>query len=290
MSTGIRHHFVRANGLDVHVAECGAGRPVLFLHGFPEWWYCWRHVMTALAPDFRAIAIDTRGIGETSGPADVEGYRMKHLVADTLGVIDALALDRPILAGHDWGGFIAWTTAIRHPERLSKLVIVNAAHPGIFADLQRTDTEQQAASRYMLAFRSPRGEELVSRNDFGGFRDNILAPGLAAGHLDADDVAAYEAAWRRPGAITAGLNYYRANKSGPPSGDDAPPVTIADTVVRVPTLVLWGERDPYFAPANVSRMPEGVADLRLERFARNDHWIIHQRPREIAASIRAFAG
>lgn len=284
----IEHRRLAANGLSFHVAEAGRGRPrlVILLHGFPEFWYGWRKQLAALGDSFHAAAPDTRGIGLSDRPTAVEDYRLEHLVADLRGLVHALGHERCVLVGHDWGGFIAWSAAIRHPELVEKLIIVNCAHPAVFDRLMREDEAQRKASQYMLAFRSERGEELLSRDDFAGFRRNILEPGLAAGHLTQADAAAYLEAWRRPGSLTAGLNYYRANKAGP---DLAARLIEADPTVRVPTLVLWGEGDPYFVPRNLDLLPEYVPNLTIRRWPERDHWIVHQIPDEISAAIRFFA-
>ena len=283
----IEHRRLAANGLTFHVAEAGRGRSrlILFLHGFPEFWYAWRRQLDGLADAFHAAAPDMRGVGLTDKPAGVEPYLLSHLVADVRELVAALGHERCVLVGHDWGGFVAWATAIRHPELIEKLAIVNCAHPAVFDRLMREDESQRGASQYMLAFRSQRGEELLSRDGFAGFERNILAPGLAAGHLTAADAAAYREAWRTPGALTGGLNYYRANKTGP---DLAGALALGDAQVQVPTLVLWGERDPYFVPRNLDLLPEYAPDLRIRRWPDCDHWIVHQIPDEITAAIREF--
>lgn len=286
---GLAHHHRQINGLRLHFVEQGSGPPVLLLHGFPESCGAWHAVMARLGAQFRAIALDTRGIAGSEAPAGVEGYAMDELVEDVRQLIVALDLERLTLVGHDWGGFIAWEVAIRLPRLLDRLVIINAAHTGIFEQLLRSDAAQAKASRYMLAFRSARGEELVSRNDFAAFRSEILEPAIAAGTLSESQAAQYLAAWRKPGGITAGLNYYRANKSGPPSGDDAAPRRLQETVVQVPTLVIWGERDVYFTLDNIDLLPQVVPNLRVRRFADQGHWIVHHRPAEVADLIARFA-
>ena len=283
----IESRTVQANGLSFHVAEAGRGRPrlLLFLHGFPEFWYAWRHQLEALGDAFHVAAPDLRGIGGSDKPAEVEAYLLDHLVEDAAALTRALGHERCVLIGHDWGGFVAWEAVIRRPELVEKLVIVNCAHPDAFARLMREDEAQREASGYMLAFRSARGEELLSRDGFAGFERNILGPGLAAGHLTPADAEAYRAAWRVPGALSGGLNYYRANKTGP---DLTAPPRPGDGTVRAPTLVLWGERDPYFVPRNLDLLPAYVDDLRVRRWPERDHWIAHQVPHEITAAIRDF--
>jgi pimeloyl-ACP methyl ester carboxylesterase len=283
-----KHGTLSVNGVRLHYAEQGTGAPILFLHGFPEYWGAWRAVMNELGGRFRAVALDTRGINLSKAPATVESYSMDKLVGDVVQTIGALGYDKVTLVGHDWGGFIAWETAIRHPEMLDRLVIINTAHTGIFDRELRKGGAQAAASKYMLAFRSARGGELVSRNDFAGFRREIIDPHRAAGTMSEEEAGEYLELWKRAESLTAGLNYYRANKSGPPSGDDPEPRHVPDTVVKVPTLVIWGEKDVYFTPDNADLMREVVPELTIRRFAENDHWIVHQRPKEIANLIEAF--
>ncbi|MEC9347006.1 MAG: alpha/beta hydrolase [Pseudomonadota bacterium] len=288
----IRHETVQVNGVDLHVASAGdpSSPMILFLHGFPEFWYAWRFQLRDLSDRFFCVAPDCRGINLSGKPAALDAYEYAVLAADVVGLIRHFGRERAVVVGHDWGGFMAWEAAIRHPEAVERLVVLNCAHPGIMSELIHDPASSQSErSRYMLAFRSDRGEELVSRDNFGGFRANILEPGLAAGHLTESDAAAYFAAWNTPGSITGGLNYYRANRTGPVSGDDAPPRRVADTRVSMPTMVLWGEGDPYFSLENLDRMAEAVPDLRLHRFPACDHWIVHQIPDTVTALVREFA-
>ena len=178
-----KHGTLAVNGVRLHFVEQGDGAPILFLHGFPEYWGAWRRVMAELGDQFRSVAIDTRGINLSERPARVHGYDMRELVKDVRQAVAMLGYEKVTLVGHDWGGFIAWETAIRHPEVLEGLVIINTAHTGIFDRELRKDGAQAAASKYMLAFRSSRGEELVSRNDFAGFRREIIDPHLASGMM-----------------------------------------------------------------------------------------------------------
>lgn len=284
----VDHAFVQANGVRLHYIACGTGAPILFLHGFPEYSGAWLAVMGHLGERFRCIAIDTRGVHRSEAPERVDAYHLDQLVMDVCEVITALGYRKVTLVGHDWGGFIAWETAIRHPEVIDRLVILNTAHNGVFDQMVREGGAQSTASRYMLAFRSARGEDLIARNDYGGFRAEILEPALASGRMTPGQAQEYLALWRRPNAMTPPLNYYRANRSGPPSGDDNPPRRLEDTVVRVPTLVIWGEQDPYFAIENLDRLAQVVPELTIRRFTDSGHWIVHERPDEVARLIAGF--
>jgi pimeloyl-ACP methyl ester carboxylesterase len=165
---------------------------------------------------------------------------------------------------------------------------VNAAHTGVLERLLHEDAEQAKASQYMLAFRSERGEELVSRNDFAGFRREMLEPARAAGSLSDAQADDYLRLWRDSKSVSAGLNYYRANKSGPPSGDDRAPRPLDATRVTVPTLVIWGDQDVYFTPRTLELLPTVVPDLTVRRFADSSHWIVHQQPEAVADLIAGF--
>lgn len=282
----ISTRLIHANGQNLFVREAGRGPTVLFLHGFPEHSGAWLGVMARLSGRFRTIAVDTRGVGRSPVPPNEADYHLSHLVEDVRQLIARLG--GPItLVGHDWGGFIAWELAIRHPELLSKLVIINAAHLAVFDQLLRTDERQIVASQYMLAFRSKRGEELVARDNFKGFRTAITEPAVRRGTMTSVQVQDYFAYWQTPARLTAALNYYRANESGP--GSTNAPRSISASTVGVQTLVIWGDQDPYFIPCNVDRLPEVVRSLTVERFPKHGHWIVHENPDAIARLITQFA-
>ncbi|HAM54884.1 MAG TPA: alpha/beta hydrolase, partial [Candidatus Rokubacteria bacterium] len=194
------------------------------------------------------------------------------------------------LVGHDWGGAVAWAFALAHPDRLAGLVIVNAPHPGVFARELRENPAQQRASRYMLVFRSPEAEALLAEDAYARmvrmFRED-LGPRFTEA-----DRAAYVEAWSQPGALTGGLNYYRAAGVGPPAPDGAPARSFggdpARLVVRVPTLVIWGERDRALLPGNLEGLERFVPDLRVRRVPHASHWVVHEEPDLVNGAIREF--
>jgi pimeloyl-ACP methyl ester carboxylesterase len=237
------HQYADVNGIRLHYVTAGRGPLILFLHGFPEFWYAWKDQLAEFARDHRAVAPDMRGYNLSSKPADVAAYSVKHLVADVRALVGHLEAKTFVLVGHDWGGVVAWAFAIRHPERLKKLVIVNAPHPEVFERELRENPAQQAASRYMLVFRSPEAEQLLAADD----HRRLLAMFAREGAPFSDeDRAQYLAAWSQPGALTGGLNYYRAAGVGPPTPEGAPARSFgapSSRTVTVPTLVIWGERD-----------------------------------------------
>ncbi|HUF91337.1 MAG TPA: alpha/beta hydrolase, partial [Candidatus Limnocylindria bacterium] len=241
--------------------------------------------------DHQAVAVDMRGYNLSSKPPDVADYAIHHLVGDVAALADHLGHRRFVLVGHDWGGAVAWAFAIRHPERLERLVIVNAPHPAVFARELRDNPAQQKASEYMLAFRSAKAEAMLSANDYGALVHTVLGEGLAKGYVTAADRDEYLQAWSQPGALTGGLNYYRAARVGPPGRDGAPAsgtlgVVDSATVVSVPTLVIWGEKDTALLTGNLEGLDRYVPSLTVRRVQDGTHWVIHEQPELITRYIR----
>lgn len=289
----IEHAIVEANGLRFHVARAGAGKLMLFLHGFPEFWRAWRRPLEYFgARGWLAAAPDLRGYNLSDKPQGVEQYRAKHLIADVGALAEAHTNDKFVLVAHDWGGAAAWGFAMAHPKRLSHLIIINSPHPYVFWRELVNNPAQREASQYMLLFRDSRAERVLSENGyarllgaFGQFGDDVMT--------DADR-AAYVEAWSQPGALTGGLNYYRASPTYPPTEADPGPAKVtldpAKFIVRVPTLVLWGERDRALLTGCIDGLEQFVPDLKLVRVPGASHWIVHEQPERVAREIESFVG
>lgn len=288
----IKHDFADVNGIRMHYAHAGTGKLMLFAHGFPEYWACWKKLLPAFARDHHAVAPDLRGYNLTSRPPEVEQYAIGTLVDDLGALAKSLGHDTFTLIAHDWGGGVAWSTALRHPEWLDRLIIINAPHPTIFERELNTNPAQQKASMYTRMFQSPKTEAMLSANNYQALVDTLLTDGLKRGVFAAEDKADYIAAWSQPGALTGMLNYYRAANMGPPTkpGETARSFEtgIANPVVRVPTLVIWGEQDPHLMTSNLDGLDAYVPDLTIKRIPDGTHWVIHEKPDEVAAHIRAF--
>ncbi len=287
------HRYADVNGVRLHYATAGQGKLIMFAHGFPEFWYAWKAQLAEFARDHQAVALDMRGYNLSSKPAAVEQYAVRHLVEDLRALAEALGHRRLILVGHDWGGATAWAFAIKHPEWLEKLVIINAPHPAVFARELRENPAQQEASEYMLWFRGATAEPLLSADGFARLEQAVLADLLARGALTEADRRAYLEAWAQPGALTGGLNYYRAARVGPPARDGGPATgTVGefagDTTVRVPTLVLWGERDRALLTGNLDGLERYVPDLTIRRIPDGTHWLVHEQPALVNRLIRDF--
>ncbi len=288
----VEHRYAEVNGIRMHYVTAGAGQLVLFAHGFPEFWYEWRRQLAEFGRDHQAVAPDLRGYNLTSKPVGVEQYRVKLLIEDLRGLAAHLGAERFVLVAHDWGGAVAWAFALAHPELLEKLVIINAPHPGIFAREVHSNPAQQHASQYMRMFCTLEAEEILSRDDYKTLIDMALGHGLKRGYFDNADKQAYIEAWSQPGALTGGLNYYRASRLIPP-----PPGTpigseleldVEALTVHVPTLVIWGDRDTALLPGNLEGLEQFVPDLTIRRIPDANHWVVHQKPELVNQYIREF--
>ena len=283
------HGYADVNGVRLHYVTTGRGPLIMFVHGFPEFWYAWKAQLAEFGRDHQAVALDMRGYNLSSKPAGLEAYALPHLVGDLAALADHLGHARFVLVAHDWGGVVAWALAMALPERLRKLVIINAPHPAVFERELRENPAQQQASRYMLTFRSAEAEQILSADNYA----RIVAMFTRVGAwLTDEDRAQYLAAWSQPGALTGGLNYYRAAGVGPPAADGAPARSFGGDPTRftvtVPTLVVWGEQDRALLPGNLDGLERFVPDLTIRRIPDGSHWVVHEQPALVNRLIREF--
>ncbi len=232
--------YLETNGIKLHVVMAGPkdGQPVFLLHGFPEFWYGWRKQIEPLAKaGYRVIVPDQRGYNLSDKPKGVKAYSLDKLVADILGLIDALGYKKVNLIGHDWGAVVAWAFAIWHPERLRKLGILNVPHPAVMMNfLRRGDPEQLRRSWYVFAFQIPWLPEAIMRSDNWRGAERVLRGSGKIHTFTNEDMKEYKKAWSQPDAMTAMINWYRAivrHRPKMPQGSR----------VKVPTLMLWGMQD-----------------------------------------------
>jgi pimeloyl-ACP methyl ester carboxylesterase len=287
----IRHDFAETNGIRLHYAAEGEGDLILFAHGFPEFWYAWKNQLAEFGRTHLAVAPDLRGYNLSSKPPRVEDYAVPLLVEDLRGLATHLGKKKFTLVGHDWGGVVAWAFAIVHPEMLERLIIINAPHPGIFERELTSNPEQRKASQYILLFRTPMAEPMLEAANYAALVASVLQEGLKKGYFTEDDRRAYLEAWSQPGALTGGLNYYRAAPFGSFVGGKVSFASeLPSLVVRVPTLVIWGEKDIHLLPGNLTGLQQYVPDLTVRRVPEGSHWVIHEQPAAIHAAIRGFLG
>lgn len=291
---GIRHGFAPVNGVNLHYAACGDPRRplLLFLHGFPEFWFAWQPLLRAFGDEWFAVAPDQRGYNLSDKPAALEAYRPRQLMDDVLGLIDHFGHRRATLVAHDWGGAVAWNVAARHGDRLDALVAINAAHSVTFARDLAGHAGQRQASQYMLSYRQPGFESALAADGCAALLDKLRRHSTDARWLDADTRARYLEAWTQPGALTGGLNWYRASPLHPPTADEpgAAGITLdpAKFRVEVPTLVIWGERDPHLLPCLLDGLEALVPDLSVVRDAHGSHWIVHERTAFVIDTMRRW--
>ena len=288
----IKHEYADVNGVRLHYATAGKGKLIMFVHGFPEFWYEWKNQLAEFGQDYQAVAPDMRGYNLSSKPAGVDQYQVKYLVEDLRALAENLGHKKFTLVAHDWGGAIAWAFAIAHPDYLDKLVIINAPHPGVFQRELRDNPAQQKASSYMLMFRSEQAEQILSANNYGTLVQIVLGEGLKNGVFTEEDKKAYIEAWSQPGALTGGLNYYRAARVGPPAEGDTNAANFAAGMpsleVKVPTLVIWGEKDTALLTGNLDGLDKYVPNLTIKRIPDGTHWVIHEKPALVNGYMREF--
>lgn len=295
------------NGIRLHFASAGApGRPLLlFLHGFPEAWFAWESQLEAFGARFFAVAVDLRGFNLSDKPVDIDAYRAHEIVEDLQLLIGHLGYEESLIVAHDWGGAIAWHLAILAPQRVRRLVILNAPHPYVFARQLRENPAQRQASAYMSRLRKPDAEGLLAANDFqrldalfaGGAGVAAAAgagPGCGARHwYDEALRARYHAMWSIAGehgshALTGSLNYYRASGLHHGTERDGAIGAEADPrrwIVRVPVRVIWGMQDTALLASQLEGLDRVCVDLQITRIEDGSHWLIHEHPKRVNALI-----
>jgi pimeloyl-ACP methyl ester carboxylesterase len=277
-----RHREAVIDGLRFHYVEAGSGPLVVLLHGFPEFWYCWRHQLPALAAAGRhALAPDLRGYNLSDKPTSAAAYRIEELVADVAGLIRDTGSAKAAVVGHDWGGAVAWGVALRHPELVERLAVLNCPHPAAFRAGLRSPL-QWLRSSYMLLFQLPLLPEwLIAAGDFASLAHTLRHDPARPDAYTADDIRRYKAALRRPKALTGGLNYYRAALWDLLRATEFPPLA-------VPALLIWGERDRYLGPHLADETERLVPGLRVERIAEASHWVQNDDPQRVNRLLVEF--
>lgn len=285
LSSKLTHGYAQV-GEDVrlHYVEAGPGDgpPVVLLHGFPEFWYGWRQQLPALAQaGFHVVAPDMRGYNLSDKPHGRRAYDPYRLADDVAGLIGQLGLDSAHVVGHDWGGAAAYAAAMSHPDVVRRLVVLNSPHPARMSAALRT-VRQLRKSWYLFIYALPALPEwLLARDDFS-FAKRSLRAG-ARGAFSDEDLDRYVEAWSQPGALTGMIDYYRAIPLRTPSRALA-----AMTQIAAPTLVIWGERDPYLGSELAEPEPRWVPDVRVERISDASHWVQHEAPERVNELLIEF--
>ncbi len=275
---------VATNDITLHVAQDGPedGPLLILLHGFPEFWYGWRRQIPFFADlGYRVWAPDQRGYNLSDKPQGVGAYRLDTLAQDVVGLIAAAGREKAFVVGHDWGAEVAWWLAMRYPERLERVAMLNVPHPAVMAQELRHNIAQLRKSWYIFFFQLPvLPERFYRRDNFGG--------GLAAlrgssrrGTFADDDIARYREAWSQPGALTGMINWYRAIIQHPPS-------IKRDERIAVPTLLIWGAKDRFLGRELAQPSIDRCDDGQLVFIEEASHWVQHEEPDRVNALLRDF--
>lgn len=271
------HAYANINGIRMHYVEAGAGQPVLFLHGFPEFWYSWRHQLAALATRYHVIALDQRGYNETENHGPYDTDTLQH---DVLALMAHLGIDRAHIVGHDWGGVIAWLLAIEHPEAVQSLTVCNLPHPAVFRHALRRNPRQWLRSWYILFFQLPwLPERLLGLDNYQRLARGMIRQ-CRPGTFTRDEIKSFLAAWRRQG-LNGGINWYRAALRHPrPLPDPVP-------LIKAPTLMIWGEDDAFLGKDLTYGTEEYVHDLALHYLPGTSHWVQQEEPDKVNGYLAA---
>ena len=281
-------------GVTLNVAIVGdrAKPAVILLHGFPESHRTWREIAPRLQSDFHLVMPDQRGFAGSDRPQEVDAYKAEALVDDIFALADTLSLKHFALLGHDWGGAVAWSAALRGQPRLTRLAIVNAPHPVIFQKSVIEDEAQRAASQYITAFRAPGFETMVETKGFEWFFERTFGSHVDLSKIPETEKRQYISEWSQPGALTAMLNWYRAAKvMVPPPGVTVP---LPDWLLRgfpavkIPTLVIWGMKDRALLPIQLEGLDHLVDDLSIVRLPDAGHFAPWEAPDPVADALRPF--
>ncbi len=283
--TPFTEEMIASNGIRLHTVQAGPedGPLVLLLHGFPEFWYGWRHQIGPLAAaGFRVWIPDLRGYGGSSRPRAIREYAVDRLVDDVLGLIDAAGRPRAHVVGHDWGAMLAWRLAARHPDRVERLGILNCPHPRVMARNVTRSPAQTARSWYGFFFQIPFAPERVLSARSHWMLRHALRRTSRRGTFSDADLQRYREAWSQPGAVRAMVNWYRGVRYGAARGGGGR--------IRVPTLILWGTRDRFLSERMAEQSLELCDGGRLLRLESATHWLQHEEPERVSEALLGFLG
>jgi len=272
--------YLSLNGWRFHVILAGPpeGQLLVFLHGFPEFWYGWRHQIDYFASrGYRIVVPDQRGYNLSDKPKKVADYNLDCLASDVIALIDHFQREKAIVIGHDWGAAVAWWVANRWPERVEKLVALNVPHHQVFKRFIQKSWEQKRRSWYMLLFQIPFLAEAVYRAVGARSMRESSRPGT----FSEADFEVYRKGWNQPDGITGMFNWYRAALRHPPQ-------KIEDYRIHVPTLMLWGKKDAFLMSEMAEPSLEFCDDGRLVFLDEATHWLQHEFPERVNGLMQAF--
>jgi epoxide hydrolase 4 len=276
-----KHEYILTNGLKLHYVTQGEGPLMLMLHGFPEFWYSWRHQIPEFAKDFKVVALDLRGYNDSDKPKNQSAYVMDEFVRDIEGVITGLGYEKCILIGHDWGGAIAWNFAYSYPYMVEQLIILNLPHPAKFSEGLRTP-QQLLRSSYAFFFQLPSLPEfLIQLSDYQFIENAFIGLAIDKSAFTQEDIEAYKNAASKRGALTAMLNYYR-------NFSQQKILNSTWSILEVPTLMIWAEKDTALGKEMTYGTDAYVRDLQIKYIPNCSHWVQQEQPQLVNQYIREF--
>ncbi|GAB4216079.1 MAG: alpha/beta hydrolase [Synechococcales cyanobacterium] len=280
-----QHGYALSNGLHLHYVTQGEGDLVILLHGFPEFWYSWRHQIPALAQKFRVVVPDLRGYNDSDKPSS--GYDLDTLVADVQGLLQHFGTTTAAVVAHDWGGTIAWYWAERFPEQVRQLVVLNSPHPACWRRELLSNWDQWRRSWYMLFFQLPWLPEWLLERNLGEWVQRLFQEtAIRKGAFSRLDVQHYQRALAKPGVMQAALNYYR-EWIHPRHWQRW--ITEPLRQIEIPTMVIWGEDDFALSPRLVEGLDDYCRDeLRVEVIPECGHWIQQEAPQTVNRLLVEF--
>ncbi|MEP6923133.1 MAG: alpha/beta hydrolase [Pyrinomonadaceae bacterium] len=285
-SNNLEFSYAQISDVRLHYATAGTGEHlVVLLHGFPEFWYSWRHQIEALSRDFTVVAPDLRGYNLSSKPLNVKDYEIDNLVDDVTGLIRHFGREQAAVVGHDWGAIVAWKTALKYPEYVWKLAALQVPPSGALQ--QNMTLRQFLASWYLFFFQIPRLPEwLMRRKDFA-LLERVLTKTATQNVFSSEDIAKYKKSWSEDGAITAAVNYYRANVFKSFFGKTN--LENSSGKIKVPTLFIYGEKDTAILPETVRNVQQFVDAPYLElRIPNASHWVQQEAATEVSDALLKF--
>lgn len=285
MNESWQHGFAHVNGVRLHYVSQGEGPLLVLLHGFPEFWYSWRHQIPVLAQRFKVVAPDLRGYNESDKPVGVANYRVDTLTADVMNLIQAFGEEKAIIVGHDWGGGIAWVFAAAYPQATKKLIVMNCPHPAAFQKHLRNNRRQLRRSWYIFFFQIPWLPEFGIRLNARRFIEQAFR-GMAVRKeaFPDEELRRYVEAIQKPGAATAAINYYRAAFRERLRNGDRHFATIT-----CPTLLIWGEEDIALGKELTYDMEQYFTDrFEIKYIPHCSHWVQQEQPELVNQYMSEF--
>lgn len=280
----ITFDYARVGGINLHYATAGNGEKlVLLLHGFPEFWYSWRHQLADLSDEYTVVAPDMRGYNLSAKPKNVADYEMDNLVDDVTGLIRHFGREQAAVIGHDWGAAVAWAVGLKHPEYVWKLAALQVPPPAVWRKNQTL--RQLLKSWYMFFFQIPRLPEwLLSLSDYQGLANGLRTSTAMPDVFSNEVIAEYKKAWSEPGALRSAINYYRANFVKR-FLTNAPEIV----KIKIPTLFIFGEKDAAILPETVSGVGDVIdAEFKEVRIPDAGHWVQQEAREVVSKTLREF--